>query len=56
MELEGIKTEAGEGRSENVQVNRETEGVSIINKGVSHVNDETVMRETLHSDSTIPAN
>ena len=56
MELEGIKTEAGEGRSENVQVNRETEGVSIINEGVSHVNDETVMRETLHSYSTIPTN
>ena len=56
MELEGIKTEAGEGRSENVQVNRETEGVSIINKGVSHVNDEMVIRETLHSDSAIPAN
>ena len=56
MESEGIKIEAGEGRSENVQVNKETEGVLIINKGISHVNDETVMRETLHSDSAIPAN
>ena len=56
MESEEIETEADEGRSENVQVSRETEGVSIINEGVSHVNDETVMRETLHSYSTIPTN
>ena len=56
MESEGIETEASEGKSENVQVNRETEGVSIINKGVSHVNDEMVIRETSHSDPTISAN
>ena len=56
MESEGIEIEAGEGRSENVQVSRETKGVSIINEGVSHVNDETVMRETLHTYSTIPTN
>ena len=56
MESEEIETEADEGRSENVQVSRETEGVSIINEGVSHINDETVMREMLHSYSTIPTN
>ena len=56
MESEGIETEAGEGRSKKDQVSRETEGESIINEGVSHVNDETVMRETLHLVSTILAN
>ena len=56
MELEGIETEAGEGRLEKDQASRETEGESIINEGVSHVNDETVMRETLHLVSVIPAN
>ena len=56
MESEGIETEASEGRSEKDQASRETEGESIINKGVSHVNDETVMRETLHLVSAIPVN
>ena len=56
MESKGIETEAGEGRSKKDQVSRETEGESIINEGVSHVNDETVMRETLHLVSAILAN
>ena len=53
---EQIESEASEGRSEKDQASRETEGVAIINEGVSHVNDETVMKEPLHSDSAISAN